>query len=171
MFWINAYQSLIWNKMASERMLRLGAAPAIGDLFMDSNNEIEVVTKANLDNVELLQIVLPLPGYRSRYPENIIGDLYVKAMEQDGVKFVQDTVSEATAKGSYRPLIVSCDDITWEEVISDQGSTTQMQSDDDDDDDVDNIDAVNDIKFHFSLRSGSYATMCLREIMSSTLAR
>jgi TruD family tRNA pseudouridine synthase len=171
MFWINAYQSLIWNKMASERMLRLGAAPAIGDLFMDSNNEIEVVTEANLDNVELLQIVLPLPGYRTRYPENFIGDLYVKAMEQDGVKFVQDTVSEATAKGSYRPLIVSCDDITWEEVISDQGSTTQMQTDDDDDDDVDNNDAVNDIKFHFSLRSGSYATMCLREIMSSTLAR
>jgi tRNA(Glu) U13 pseudouridine synthase TruD len=98
--------------MPTERMLRLGAAPAIGDLFMNSNNEIEVVTKANLDNVEPLQIVLLLPGYRTRYPKNIIGDLYVKAMEQDGVKFVQDTVSEATAKGSYRPLIVSCDDLT-----------------------------------------------------------
>jgi tRNA(Glu) U13 pseudouridine synthase TruD len=83
MFWINAYQSLIWNKMASVRILRLGASPAIGDLFMDSNNEIEVVTEANLDNVELLQIVLPLPGYRTRYPENIIGDLYVKAMKQE----------------------------------------------------------------------------------------
>jgi tRNA(Glu) U13 pseudouridine synthase TruD len=69
--------------MASVRILRLGASPAIGDLFMDSNNEIEVVTEANLDNVELLQIVLPLPGYRTRYPENIIGDLYVKAMKQE----------------------------------------------------------------------------------------
>jgi tRNA(Glu) U13 pseudouridine synthase TruD len=162
--------------MASERMLRLGISSAIGDVFMDSNNEIEVVTEANLNNVELLQIVLRLPGYRTRYPENIIGDLYDKAMEQDGVKFVQDVVSEATAKGSYRPLVVSCDDLTWEEVVSDQGSTTQMQPDDDDDDDddddnVDNNDAVNDIKFHFSLRSGSYATMCLREIMSSFLAR
>ena len=161
MFWINAYQSLLWNKMASKRLLLLGTGPAIGDLYMDSDStDIKVVSKANLSDVGLCQVVLPLPGYNVRYPDNTIGDLYAQALEEDGIKFVQDAVPEATAKGSYRRLIVPCDDLVWEEFVSEQATAQILTSDE-----------VNGATFRFSLPSGAYATMCLREIMASTIAR
>ena len=46
LFWINAYQSLVWNKMASERIKRLGYNAVEGDLYMDENTrEIKLFRK------------------------------------------------------------------------------------------------------------------------------
>jgi len=150
MFYINAYQALVWNKMASERMKRYGIKPVTGDLYMeDSSNEVKVVVDE--EAIHIKQVVLPLPGYNVLYPQNIIGDLYRDTMNQDGVIFDKHVVPEATGKGSYRFLVAYSEFLQWENVNQSEQLT--------------------DVKFKFSLSSGSFATMCLREIMATTVLR
>ena len=143
--------------MASERILKLGKAPVLGDLYLDSEtSEVKVIESDPLE-VPMSQIVLPLPGYNVMYPTNIIGDQYRKTLKLDGVSFTKHAVDEATAKGSYRKLVVIPDSFKWEQVLDSKSQHEQN--------------SISDAKFSFSLPSGSYATMCLRELMSTTMAR
>lgn len=143
--------------MATERILKLGKAPVVGDLYVDPETSEVQVIESDPSEVNMSQIVLPLPGYNVRYPTNIIGDHYRKILERDGVSFIKDAVDEATAKGSYRKLVVIPNSFKWE-TVSDSKSHYEHSS-------------ISDAKFTFSLPSGSYATMCLRELMSTTMAR
>lgn len=77
-FWIHSYQSYIWNKIATERIIRHGLRPVVGDLYLGDTEEsdgtcggeegsavnIKVVTDPN--SVDIFQIVLP------------VSDLYVE---------------------------------------------------------------------------------------------
>ena len=77
-FWIHSYQSYIWNKIATERIIRHGLRPVVGDLYLGDTEEsdgtcggeegsavnIKVVTDPN--SVDISQIVLP------------VSDLYVE---------------------------------------------------------------------------------------------
>lgn len=150
MFWITAYQSYIWNKMATERLRRFGTKVVIGDLYIDSCTE-EVRVVSNPDTVTLVDIVLPLPGFNIIYPTNIIGDLYSNILREDGVQFRKDAVPEATAKGAYRHLIVKPD-----------MCKTDCET---------NVNGELDATFQFQLPKGAFATMFLREIMASATAR
>ena len=42
MLWVNAYQSHVWNRMATERLERYGPVPVAGDLCYCSAGEGEV---------------------------------------------------------------------------------------------------------------------------------
>ena len=157
MFWINAYQSYCWNIMATERIRRFGTQPIVGDLYQEDDGQqrdVKVVTNPSEDKVELNQVVLPLPGYGVQYPCNEIGDLLKKMLKDDGIDFKKDAVPEATARGAYRHLVAPAGSLAVEflETNGDDGS-------------------VGNAKFTFDLPSGSYATMLLREVMITTLAR
>ncbi len=158
LFWINAYQSIIWNQMASERIKRFGCNAVEGDLFME-NGEIKFVTKDEI--VDFKKIVLPLPGFNVSYPKNIIGDLYANVLKEDGVSFEKGSVPlESTAKGGYRKLVAIPSNFEWEP-ISDEGSCYENTK---------NSESF-DASFKFSLPKASYATMFLRELMTCTISR
>ena len=159
-------KSYVWNRVATERVRRLGISPVIGDLYIandidedGASTEVQVVK--NLASIDISQIVLPLPGYNVQYPTNEIGELYKSILSEDGVQFDKEKVSEATAKGSYRKLIQSANKLIWESIEGDNGSHV-----DDSDDPI-----VSNAKFTFELESGSYATMMLRELMVTTMSR
>jgi tRNA pseudouridine13 synthase len=163
MFWINAYQSLVWNAMASERIKLLGCTAVEGDLYKDENNgEVKVAKKDDVINIK--QVVLPLPGSNIRYPENIIGKLYERFLKEDGVEFRKGHTLESSAKGGYRNLVSTAKDLTWEpiddEVVfcGDRRNTVKN-------------DEITNARFKFVLQSGSYATMFLRELMVTTSGR
>mmetsp|Transcript_5227 Transcript_5227/g.10971 ORF Transcript_5227/g.10971 Transcript_5227/m.10971 type:complete len:102 (-) Transcript_5227:118-423(-) len=93
-----------------------------------------------------------------KYPSNEIGALYNKILENDGVNLNEKcNIHEATAKGSYRKLIQKASNLKWEKVCE---CTSEGE------DPV--IDAV---QLSFELESGCYATMLLRELMLTTMAR
>ena len=156
MFWINGYQSYVWNIAATERIIRLGTKVAVGDLYMDDETKEVHFVQGDTSQIRLSQIVLPLPGYNIIYPKNEIGNVYREILEKDKIDFHKNkSVPEATAKGTYRHLIVYPNELKWESTEeSDQSSGI--------------IEAA---KLSFSLPSGSYATMLMRELMCTTLSR
>jgi tRNA(Glu) U13 pseudouridine synthase TruD len=66
------------------RIEKFGFSPVVGDLAM-IGNEVMVVKESDLMNVKMSQIVLPLPGIDSLYPEHEIKDAYVDFMKRDGL--------------------------------------------------------------------------------------
>lgn len=152
-------------------MKRFGLHPVVGDLYRKENEsysnekdsegwEIHVV--ADPDTIDISQVVLPLPGYNIQYPSNEIGELYKELLDADGVNLTEkDSIPESTAKGSYRKLIQHAHGLKWHDVskrVSEKPDTSD--------------DAVVDAAcFTFELESGCYATMMLRELMVTTMAR
>ncbi len=154
------YQSLVWNKVATERVRRYGIQPIEGDLyFKDNGTEVSVVTDPK--TASICQVVLPLPGYTIQYPKNAIGDLYREILSADGVELsVKSDTEESSAKGSYRKLIQHATNLKWENVTHEEDKS------------VTSSDCVVDAaRFTFELESGCYATMMLRELMLTTMSR
>ncbi|KAL3936465.1 MAG: hypothetical protein SGBAC_008217, partial [Bacillariaceae sp.] len=153
-FWINAYQSYVWNQVASKRIARYGNNVVKGDMYVEKDDtmlsNVKVIQdEALCSTIPLEQIVLPLPGYRVSYPQNEVGQKYEDILLGDNVKFEKSAPPEATAKGAYRRLIVLPRNI-HAEVESDQ---------------------TTNIRLKFALPKGSYATMLLRELMVTTATR
>ena len=157
-FFLNAYQSYIWNAAATERIKKYGMKAVIGDLYLpefcdgDEQPEAKVVDGDSVDKVTLAQIVLPLPGYRVVYPKNEIGTLYTRLLEKDGVKFNKESPAEATSKGSYRYL-----------VSTPRNLKVEFESED--------AEIANSARLSFELPKGCYATVLLREVMLTTVTR
>jgi tRNA pseudouridine13 synthase len=158
-FWINAYQSLIWNSAATERIKLYGAKAVKGDLYFEDDCEGQsevrvVVSNDDESTVKLSQVVLPLPGYKIQYPENEIGQVYQKLLQRDNVSFDQHAPAEATAKGSYRRLISFPGNLNVSFDAIDESAQTS-----------------NSMKLKFDLPKGCYATVLMRELFLSTATR
>lgn len=139
--------------MATQRIQRYGRKVIKGDLFVVDGKEQEVfVADEDTSSVGFENVVLPLPGYNIRYPENEIGKLYRDFLEKEKVSFSSDAPPEATAKGSYRRLIV-------------HAANLDVSFDDDAEE------TTSSMTLKFDLRSGSYATSMLRELMLTTVKR
>lgn len=151
-FWINAYQSYVWNLMASERLQFYGNKVVSGDLIIGTDGSVVIVSDDMIDSITLHQVVLPLPGYNVQYPVNEIGNRYHQLLKQENVKFEKEGRIEATAKGSYRHLIVPMSSLE----LTFPGSPGKD---------------FNSFQISFDLPSGSYATMLLRELMVTTVDR
>ncbi|KAL7446094.1 hypothetical protein ACHAXH_008706 [Discostella pseudostelligera] len=169
MFWIHAYQSHVWNRIATERIKRWGLRPVVGDLYIKNKTGSSNKDKVNTDvqvvhdptGVDIFEIVLPLPGYNIQYPSNEIGELYRDILHDDGIELNKGDVPEATAKGSYRKLIQKANGLKWN-IVPDH---------DTEEPDLSNDPVVGAVQFTFELESGCYATMMLRELMVTTMAR
>ncbi len=155
MFYINAYQSYIFNKVTSRRVKLYGDKVVEGDLYLDKDGDhrdnVKVVQGNEKPPIVISQVVLPLPGYNVQYPTNETGEFYGELLATDGIKFEKNAVAEATANGSYRKLIVRPAKLSVEAESSDSSCET--------------------MKLSFQLPKGSYATMLLRELMMTTVVR
>jgi tRNA(Glu) U13 pseudouridine synthase TruD len=88
--------------------------------------------------------------------------LYKELLTNDGIQLdKKSSQPEGTAKGSYRCLIQKAHKIKWD-IVGSGEETTMDESDDP---------VVSAARFKFDLKSGCYATMMLRELMVTTMAR
>lgn len=111
--YVHAYQSYVWNTVASKRIRELGDKPCTGDLvFMktykdrtesqveepplkrqcldgkpESCTPASVVPLSNEDvhRFTLHDVILPLPGHDIMYPENECKSWYKQVMEEHGI--------------------------------------------------------------------------------------
>ncbi|KAI8850954.1 P-loop containing nucleoside triphosphate hydrolase protein [Chytridium lagenaria] len=198
LMYIHAVQSYVWNHAASERIKRHGYKVVIGDIMavkgstadgddlMDDGEEItagearlsrmievEVIkTQEQADARSLDDVVLPLPGYSVKYPENDIGAFYKSFMATFGLDphKMQRKNRENSLAGDYRRVITRPKNVNWKTLrYNDIGVPLTLT-------DVDEllgnapIESVEGgsrlaLVCEFTLVPSSYATMALREIL------
>ena len=88
LMYVHSWQSLLWNKMLSWRIRELGRAPVMGDIVRKKSprlpehedkrdsqtagdgNEVEFVTEENICLYSIEDVLLPLPGWDVKLPQN-----------------------------------------------------------------------------------------------------
>lgn len=80
LMYLHAYQSYVWNEAASERIKIFGLKPCVGDLVIKKGNnrgvvkseekEAIILNENNLNEYDIYDVVLPLPGHDVKYPNN-----------------------------------------------------------------------------------------------------
>ena len=95
LLYVHAYQSLIWNSMATERFRRYGLVVVAGDLVRTTKGDpARVVCAGDKDDVPIKRVevgdvgkytiedvLLPLPGYAVAYPDHDIAGLYAERLK------------------------------------------------------------------------------------------
>eukprot|EP00477_Mikrocytos_mackini_P001173 GAHX01001256.1.p1 GENE.GAHX01001256.1~~GAHX01001256.1.p1 ORF type:complete len:679 (+),score=174.53 GAHX01001256.1:40-2037(+) len=147
---LHAYQSYLWNNMATERIKLYGYKPAVGDLVLkkrkdgkkDKKVKYMVLTERNIQYYEITDVVLPLISRQSMFPENKVKDVVMEAMKKDEITLnnFAKTKKLSNISGSYRKLVEKADLID----IKRDGTNLELE---------------------FNLKSSTYATMFIREIM------
>ncbi|KAK3494393.1 pseudouridine synthase [Neurospora hispaniola] len=128
MMYIHAYQSFVWNHMASKRWAMYGPTVVEGDLVLVSNDQspadadsednenfyaqARALTQEDIASGKytVFDVVLPTPGYDVIYPRNEIGKAYVdfmKKTENGGLDpyDMRRRQKEFSLSGNYRHLL------------------------------------------------------------------
>ena len=190
LMYVHSYCSLLWNKMASMRIKMLGMKPAVGDMVFSAKDTLSPIALREKDIMDycVSDIVLPLPGFRVTYPENLVND-YERVLQEDGLKREHFRLRKLRLNipGVYRKLISYPQDIWWN-LETDVNAWTEQK-------DIDKHRATSEkfqvdgnlqqnsapfsrelqtnvkLELKFSLVSSSYATVCLRELMHNSPQR
>ncbi|GLD93846.1 hypothetical protein PINS_up002451 [Pythium insidiosum] len=160
LMYLHAYQSYVFNVMASSRVSRLGHRVVAGDLVRgESADESVVVATAEMAQrmnethaAPLTMVVLPLAGSSVLFPENEMGKEYATLLAEHGTA---DHILSASSelKGAYRSLVQVPCDVSWRWASEMESSSREERA----------------VVLEFSLASGSFATMCLRELLRANV--
>ncbi|KAJ0411468.1 hypothetical protein ATCC90586_008517 [Pythium insidiosum] len=159
LMFLHAYQSFVFNLMASCRVSRLGDQVVPGDLVREEGAEGSVVVataetaeRLNATNTSpLTMVMLPLAGSSVLFPENEVGKEYAALLQEHGTA---DTILSPSSelKGAYRSLVQVPRDVSWAWQPQAPADSEAPQTE-------------RALQLEFSLASGSFATMCLRELI------
>lgn len=130
MMYGHAYQSYVWNAVASKRIELFGLTVVAGDLVISESSNVaeedvleggedvkketfvraRPITQDEIDQGKytIYDVVLPTPGFDIVYPENAqLKEVYVQVMAKDGLdpfKMARN-VREFSYAGSYRNVV------------------------------------------------------------------
>ncbi|KAK6465006.1 pseudouridine synthase [Scheffersomyces coipomensis] len=137
----HAYQSYVWNKVASKRIELFGLELQEGDLVFDDAaavkpeedeeddfeedvlvNKDEKVKPLSKEDIEsgkytIYDVILPTPGYKIVYPSNKqLEQVYIDTMAQDGLDpfKMARKVKDFSLTGSYRNLMSKPQDLSYD---------------------------------------------------------
>lgn len=153
--YVHAYQSYIWNKIASKRIGLFGLEVVEGDLIVDGSEDVASVKQSEQEDEDfdedlreskfirarpvtaeevaskkftMEDIVLPTPGFDILYPNNEkLRQLYVDIMAKDNMDpfDMKRKVRDFSLAGSYRHVIHKPTDIEFK-VVSYENPTDQL---------------------------------------------
>lgn len=134
----HAYQSYLWNKATSRRLQLFGMTVVAGDLVLTDASgsaaaeqnvskssadsgvtqpKVQVVTAEDVSarRYTIADVVLPVPGYKSVYPENEIGAFYDELLAADGLcrQSYETCHVMYREKGVYRKMVQAPKDFEW----------------------------------------------------------
>jgi len=124
LLYIHAYQSYVWNSVVSKRVEKFGAKLVIGDLVLPPDSKeygdrapVEFITAENISSFTIWDVVLPLPGYSIKYPQNEQAEWYIELVKLDGFDNLDcfDSKNKAFAmRGTYRKVYCLPGDFEFE---------------------------------------------------------
>jgi len=164
---LQAYQSYLFNRFLSQRLLRKIAinTPQIGDYVVktDSNGlPTKSYEKATLKNIEdlrkavkqeVMYVAIPLIGFKQSSSEGLQGKIEQSILEDEKItqnNFHVSSMPEISAPGKLRAALTPIIDFNSEKPIKDEFNLRNKK-----------------LRISFTLHRGSYATVVLRELMKS----
>lgn len=118
LLYLHAYQSYVWNTVATERV-RIGPlVPIAGDLVL-LGAETAHILRDDADirarGSTFADVVLPLPGHSVVYPANWLVDVYTRTMAEAGLSLqsFERKISDFSLPGGYRAIIQKPGALEW----------------------------------------------------------
>ncbi|EPB68339.1 tRNA pseudouridine synthase D [Ancylostoma ceylanicum] len=164
--YVHAYQSLLWNKVASRRVAEKGTTVCPDDLGKDGQKLA--------DGASIFDVYIPLPGENTNYERNYVSEWYEEMMKEDGLTNSSfSSLEDRFALGeTTRAMLICPKDVKWKFINYSEpraylqdGINTRA---------IDESEMVGDLlalQVQFSLPSGSYATVALRQITGTDMGK
>jgi tRNA pseudouridine13 synthase len=168
MLFVQAYQSILFNRFLSERIKRgfeLNRAEA-GDYVLNVERSGlpmvrtgKLVDATKLDEVNLqikagkMRVALPILGFGQKFSQGEIGEIQHEILQAEGIELPNFRISalpEINGKGELRAIVTPVKNFTAKSIAPDVKSTSKIKA-----------------NLEFMLFRGSYATVLLREVMKS----
>lgn len=181
LLYLHSYQSLVWNKVVSRRIMDNGFQVCVGDLVLNKEKDtrgfedVLMLTENNImsKNYNIFDIVLPLPGYDMKYPGNNMEEYYKMLLQQDGLDLnnMRRKQKDFSLSGSYRNIVVKPKNVKWEIINYSDFKISLIQNDYEK---LTNTSPVVEnkesgkfkaLKLQMTLPPSSYATSALREVI------
>eukprot|EP00968_Pinguiococcus_pyrenoidosus_P006825 scaffold449_cov241-Pinguiococcus_pyrenoidosus.AAC.8 len=156
-FYIHAYQSLVFNLAATKRIELCPDECLPGDLLASEDDErsVEVLTTERCAAINssgekpsaLSRVCLPLVGANVQMPENEVGEFMRRILRDHGTTSILESghrLVSGRLRGGYRKLVCQPRAMRLDDPPGSRG-----------------------LAFSFELPPGSFATVCLREILGS----
>lgn len=173
--YVHAFQSHMWNTVVSRRFRKYGLKVFPGDLIhagsAEENYNVRIITEEEVERMEITQILMPMVGSMTRFPQNKMKDLYTelfKELKLDESIFV-GLDKQWNVKGSYRSMIVRPENFEYK--IKRYNDPTDCLLTDrpffDEDTEKDCSEPTGKhlaVELKFFLPKGAFATMCIREL-------
>ena len=169
----HAYQSYVWNKTVSKRIQKYGTQVLAGDLVSQDGDvkNVRQILETELSTASFCDVVLPLPGFDIKLPENECKIFLEEALQEDDMSledFGGPLGKEFDVGGAYRNLIYKPSEFSAEVVQYSEENEKLVATD------LDNVLKISfqpagvgekvAILCRFTLPKSCYATMLLREI-------
>lgn len=184
--YVHSVQSLIWNRLVSER-LKNGHEIIIGDLVQpDESNKLNVfhITEENIKNYNFDDVVMTMPGFDVSYPK-IIEEKVEKTLQEIGLTkdSFSGSVKDYRLPGAYRKILARPKNFNVEIVKYSNENENILKSERDwlvelggkeiEEKEMEengkekkgNEEIKNGLIVEFELPTASYATMALRELL------
>ncbi|KAJ8656284.1 hypothetical protein O0I10_008078 [Lichtheimia ornata] len=147
-----------------------GRGGSAGRRLPTMRKQPKVLTEEDLDSYSIEDVVYPIPGHRTVYPKNEIGDIYRDLLEKDQITFDKSEQYMKDLAGDYRPMLAKADDLEWSLIRYDDPCAPLCYTDLDKITNKDEPTNIPDGKhlallIEFTLGTSQYATMALREIL------
>ncbi|KAK5669870.1 multisubstrate pseudouridine synthase 7, variant 2 [Batrachochytrium dendrobatidis] len=196
LMYVHAYQSYVWNHMATERIKLYGLKPVVGDLVIPNKATVEprlntthvndpdiardtiqpiyITSEDDAANYTMQDVVLPQPGHCVVYPKHKVAQKYIEFMAVDGFDpyNMKRNIADFSLSGAYRKVISVATNVNWHILKYNDANVPLVQTDLDIVNQTPKPQSVPDGKYtslvvEFTLGSSQYATMALREVMKS----
>lgn len=174
--YLHSYQSYVWNHMVSQRIKIYGVIPVIGDIVEVTKDEDKkdyiYLTNENLKEFNMTDVVMPMPGFDVKYPDNKMKEQYVEFMKKDGLDpfNMKRKQKRASLPGAYRKILGTVSNLTWEiKHYNDANDVLTADNVFDVSTKLDPNGKQKAVTVRMTLNSSVYATTALREVMRESL--
>ncbi|KAI6238407.1 TRUD domain-containing protein [Aphelenchoides fujianensis] len=176
--YVHAYQSLVFNKIASRRAQTFGLRTLDGDLYATADGREVGEPTGRIEDV-----VLPLPFFPLELPKNECGEWYAELLAADGVRLeaFAELKTEFALGPSFRRFVQRPRNVEWELLHYATPNTVLQTFPPFAQRDADGVrveaaeappaDWRRALIVRFDLEAGCYATMALRELLRFDLGK
>jgi len=177
--YVHAFQAYMWNTVVSRRFRKYGVQVLPGDLVHtadgEENFDVRIITEKEVESVDITQVLMPVVGSMTRFPENETKDLYTeffKEVKMDPSIFT-GLEKQWNVKGSYRSFVLRPKKFGY--TIKRYNAPEDCLLEDrpffDDDNEKDCAEPTGKhlaVVLKFRLPNGAFATMLIRELTKTS---